>query len=135
MGGKGRRMNETLKRYHIFGWDYAHSSPVDERAVGLYLNLAEAAGPPVLELACGTGRLVCRFARAGFQVTGLDFSQAMLDVARQNVAYFPPHARRRVTLLRADMSDFSLDDQFGLIVLADNSFRELADRESQVSCL
>jgi len=128
-------MNEDLKRYELFGWDYAHNNPVDERSVQWYLDLADLSGGPVLELACGTGRLACRLAEVGFEVTGVDLCDEMLDIARENAAKLTQYARRRVTLLRADMRDFHLDRRFGLVVLADNSFRELADRESQIACL
>lgn len=124
-----------LRRYELFGWDYALINPVDDRAVEWYLGWARSSGGPVLELACGTGRLVCRLAGAGFEVTGLDLCRQMLDVAEANVSQLPPEARRLVTLLHADMSDWHLDRRFGLIIIADNSFRELLTRQSQLACL
>ena len=43
------------------------------------LKQAKLAGGPVLEVACGTGRLTLPLARAGIEITGLDISQPMLD--------------------------------------------------------
>jgi len=37
----------------------------------------------LLELACGTGALAVEFAKAGFDVTGLDLSEEMLMIASQ----------------------------------------------------
>ena len=42
--------------------------------VPLYLELASAQGGRVLEVACGTGRVLVPLAQAGFSVTGLDAS-------------------------------------------------------------
>lgn len=45
--------------------------------------LAEVpAGAPVLDIACGTGRMTAVIAESGFAVTGSDISPAMLHVAR-----------------------------------------------------
>ncbi len=40
----------------------------------------------ILELACGTGALAIAFAKEGFHVTALDFSEEMLTVASQRAA-------------------------------------------------
>ena len=50
-----------------------------------YLELARQCGGPVLELACGTGRVSIPLAEAGFAVTGLDASPPMVEAARQIV--------------------------------------------------
>lgn len=89
----------------------------------------------MLGLACGTARLLCRMAEAGFEATGLDLSETMLDLARRNVEAFAPEARLRATLLRGDMSAFSLPAKLGQIHVADNSFRELPTREAMRACL
>ncbi len=41
-------------------------------------QLAALCGPPILELACGTGRALLPLARQGYQVTGVDISPKML---------------------------------------------------------
>src|SRR5215218_9993165 len=50
--------------------------------VDLYLRLAEVVGDPILELGCGTGRVLGALAAAGNRVTGVDRSGPMLDRAR-----------------------------------------------------
>jgi ubiquinone/menaquinone biosynthesis C-methylase UbiE len=50
--------------------------------VPFYLRQARKTGGPILELACGTGRIAIPLARAGFEVVGLDKSRAMLRIAR-----------------------------------------------------
>src|SRR5579885_2989432 len=52
----------------------------------LYQNYAELCGPgsPLLELACGSGRLLAPLAAEGYTLVGVDSSAAMLALARQN---------------------------------------------------
>jgi len=128
-------MSDQLKRYDLFGWDYPLYGPLAECEVAWYLRFARETGGPVLDMPCGTGRLLCRLAEAGFDVTGLDLSDTMLNIARENVERLSPETRERAHLLKADMSDFRLDRKFGLIYIADNSFRELTTRDGQLACL
>ena len=128
-------MSVSLKRYELFGWDYPHTSPLGEGETTWYLRFARRTGGPVLDVPCGTGRLLCRVAEAGFDVTGIDLCEEMLEVARRYVFELTPDARQRVQLVRADMSDFRLDERFGLIYIADNSLRELTTHDALLSCL
>ncbi|HWD42142.1 MAG TPA: methyltransferase [Actinomycetota bacterium] len=57
---------------------------------------------PVLDVGGGAGHQSFPLAQAGYDVTLLDPSQAMLDRARQRLQRLPAEAQRRVTLLRAD---------------------------------
>ncbi len=51
--------------------------------LGFYIGLAaELSASSVVDIGCGTGVLACELARRGHQVTGVDPSPAMLDVAR-----------------------------------------------------
>jgi len=66
-----------------------YADPVDydrkdtsDTGVAFYAALAQETGGPVLELACGTGRVAILIARQGFAVTGLDVVPAMLGRAR-----------------------------------------------------
>jgi SAM-dependent methyltransferase len=56
----------------------------------------------VLDVGGGAGHQSFPLAQAGYAVTLLDPSQAMLDKARQRLERLPAEARRRVTLLQAD---------------------------------
>ena len=75
--------------------------------LGFVLSLASQAGGKVLELGCGTGRLLLPLARAGFTITGLDSSEAMLALAQQKLAQESEVIRGRVTLVSGDMADLS----------------------------
>ena len=60
--------------------------------------------PParVLDVGGGAGHQSFPLARAGYDVTLLDPSPAMLDKARQHLELLPAEARERVTLLQSD---------------------------------
>src|SRR5215208_7091430 len=64
-------------------YDLEHAGFSDD--VELYLRLAEAVGDPILELGCGTGRVLAPLAAAGHRITGVDRSRPMLDRARSEL--------------------------------------------------
>jgi SAM-dependent methyltransferase len=94
--------------------------------IPFFLRQAERHGDPLLELACGTGRLTLPLAEAGFAITGLDLTPEMLAEAERKAA-----ARGlRVEWVQGDCRAFRLDRSFRLIFLAFNSLAHLHDRES-----
>jgi SAM-dependent methyltransferase len=103
--------------------------------VAFYRGLAEDGGGPVLELACGTGRVAIALAEAGFAVTGLDRSEPMLAVAREKIVAADPKVANRLDLVHGDMTAFALGRRFGLVVIAFRSFQSLLSRELQADCL
>ena len=50
--------------------------------VAFFVEAAQESGGPVLEVGCGTGRVLIPKARAGVEITGLDLSEHMLAVCR-----------------------------------------------------
>ena len=91
---------------------------------------ADAAGLPVLELACGTGRVTVPIARAGVRVVGLDASPAMLGRAREKAA-----GLANARWVDGDMRTFDLPERFGLIAIPFRSFQHLLTVEDQLACL
>jgi SAM-dependent methyltransferase len=83
-------------------------------------TLAGETGGPVLELACGTGRIVLELARAGHRVTGVDFAPAMLDRARVKLSAEPEEVRRRVDFALGDMTAWRDCRRYPLAIIACN---------------
>lgn len=100
--------------------------------VELVLELAGQTGGRVLELGCGAGRLLLPLARAGFEVTGVDNSPAMLARARRHLAGEPPAVQKRTTLLEEDMVAFAGDGPFALVILPYNTLMHLPAERSSV---
>lgn len=103
--------------------------------IPFYVEEATKADPPVLELGCGTGRVLVPVAKAGVQVHGLDSSPAMLEVCQRKIGDLPEHVQAHVALHQDDMRDFSFDDQFGLIYCPCRSFLHLMTTEAQIAAL
>lgn len=92
--------------------------------VPFLLAQAAEAGGPVLEIGCGSGRLLAPLARAGQAITGVDRSAEMLARAEARLAALPAEARARVRLLRADARTLALppEETFGLAFFGYNTF-------------
>lgn len=82
----------------------------------------------LLDVACGTGQLATYFLEAGYTVTGLDLSPAMLDHARQN-------AGGRGTFILGDAADFSIPEPVGLAVSTYDALNHLPDLAALRGCL
>ena len=73
--------------YYIDGQHYdnmAKSRNQFPQSVPFYVNQAKKFEGPVLELACGTGRITIPIAQEGISIVGLDISTKMLDQAKIN---------------------------------------------------
>ncbi|MBI4616576.1 MAG: class I SAM-dependent methyltransferase [Planctomycetes bacterium] len=102
-----------------------------EGDVEFYLAQAREAGGAILELGSGTGRVSLALARAGFEVVGLDRSEAMIARAEEKSASLPAPDRARVQFVRGDMSDFDLGRAFGLVLVPFRAFQALLSPEAQ----
>jgi SAM-dependent methyltransferase len=93
---------------------------------GFFLKRAAESGGPVLEVACGTGRITIPVAQHGVKITGLDLSPGMLSEARIKAK----DAGVLIEWLEADCRSFALPTKFSLIFIAYNSLLHLHDRVS-----
>jgi ubiquinone/menaquinone biosynthesis C-methylase UbiE len=96
-------------------------------------QFAARCGSPILELGCGTGRLLVPLAEQGYRLTGVDASGAMLDLARQKL--IARDLAERVTLVEQDLRHLDLDDQFQFAFAAVNTFLHLTTRADQEEVL
>jgi SAM-dependent methyltransferase len=98
--------------------------------IPFYLKQAEKYGDPILELACGTGRITLPLAEKEFDVTGLDVSEPMLDKAIEKAA----EKEVKVEWVKADCRDFHLGKKFNLILFPFSSIAHLHDLDSIKGC-
>ncbi|MCK4634838.1 MAG: class I SAM-dependent methyltransferase [Candidatus Aenigmarchaeota archaeon] len=75
----------------------------------------------ILILACGTGRFGIPLAKKGFNVTCLDISQEMLNVLKEK----KEKEKIEIKIVQGDMTNFSLDEKFDIILCMYNSVYEL----------
>jgi SAM-dependent methyltransferase len=88
---------------------------------------------PILELGCGTGRLLVPLARKGYDVTGVDVSEAMLGRAQRKV--MAEGLDGRVTLVQQDVQELALEGTFTLAFCVLNSFMHLLTTDDQLTAL
>jgi len=100
-----------------------------DTGIALYTALAQETGGPVLEIACGTGRVSIPIARLGFAVTGLDIVPGMLELARSKSAGLPTR------WVEGDARVFDLGAHFRLIFLTGNAFQAFLTRADQEALL
>ena len=100
-----------------------------DTGVAFYAALARETGDPVLEIACGTGRVAIPIAREGFAVTGLDVVSGMLELARNKSAGLP------VRWVEGDARSFDLGERFRLVFLTGNAFQLFLTNADQEALL
>ncbi len=96
-----------------------------------WLSLAAQVGDPILELGCGTGRVLVPLAQAGYDCFGLDRDLGMLDFLRASLVQQEP---RQPSFFAADICRFSLGMQFSLVIIPCNTLSTLNNSELE-ACL
>ena len=96
-----------------------------------YLELAGSARGPVLEVACGTGRITLPCLQAGVAIEGLDLFPAMLDTLRRKADRLGVSP----VLHRADMREFALPGRYALVFCAFNGFVHCLTTADQLRAL
>ncbi len=100
----------------------------------LYLDLARQQGARVLEIACGSGRVLVPLVRAGLHVVGIDISPHMLALARAKLE--ADRLAGAAELIQTDMRTFRLEQRdFDLAVVPVKSFAYLTEAADQLECL
>jgi SAM-dependent methyltransferase len=99
-----------------------------------WLELAGESGGSVLELGCGSGRVLLPLADAGYSVTGMDIDGGMLDLLRENL---PDGLQPRVNLVQTDFTRFELGEKFRLVILPCNTYSTLdaQQRQALLACV
>ena len=118
-------MKEESNEYDKLARFYDWRMEGYNKDIPFYVQLAKESGGPVLELGCGTGRVILPIAEAGIETVGLELSVAMLDIARQKLSQMSMDIQKRVQFVEGNMTNFTLEEQFSLVILPNNQFREL----------
>ncbi len=130
-------MKAGVESYKITSqhYDAAYAAKQDLVDLPFYLDLARKSGGPVLEIACGTGRVLLQIAREGVSITGVDNSRPMLRVLRARVKTEPPKIQRKITLREGDMRDFRLHKKYPLIIIPFRPMQHMYTVKDQLQAL
>jgi SAM-dependent methyltransferase len=111
--------------------DYALGIP-DRGDIPFYKNFAMQMGSPVLELGCGTGRILIPIAEEGIESYGVDMNREMLGICETKVRALN---LKNVHLNCSSMDQFQYDKKFSMIYIPFRSFQHLLSSEEQMRCL
>lgn len=120
--GKIRLMYDQIAHYY----ELTHSDLKED--IPFLQTLTKAAGTHVLELGCGSGRLLPHLAKVAQFVHGVDNSAAMLALASKKLKALPIPLQERISVTSADMCALDLPwavDTFDLAVVPYNTFLHL----------
>jgi SAM-dependent methyltransferase len=103
--------------------------------IPFYLEYAKKQQGNILELGCGTGRVSIELAKAGYEVTGLDLSEPMLEIYKSKTKKLPQNIREKITLINGNMANFTINNKFSLIIAPFRAFQALTDDNDIKNCL
>src|SRR5207248_3687278 len=101
--------------------------------VPFYLEEARAAGGPVVELGVGTGRIAVPIAAEGIAVIGVDSSQAMLDVCREQAEL--AGVAHLLDLRLGDLRQPPVDTPVRLVICPFRAYLHLPDDSERLHAL
>ena len=101
--------------------------------LNFYREFAYQAGGPILELGCGTGRVLAALEETSLELTGIDTSQSMLAIARQTLRSDVRLVECRMEAI-AECADLHAD-HYWMAFSAINTFLHLPDSAAQLRAL
>jgi SAM-dependent methyltransferase len=123
-----RRFYEATARHY----DPAYAADRGLNDLPFWLELAGRHRGPMLEVACGTGRVLLPIARSGVPIDGVDLSPEMLGVLKAKLAREPEGVRRRVALHEGDMRELRLEQAYRLVIAPFRSLQHLHTVDDQL---
>lgn len=115
-------MNESAWDINPVLYNLHHMNEIED--IPFWIAMAEQVGGPILELGCGTGRLLIPLAIKGFSVLGLDNNLPMLSFCRRQI---PQELLNRIGIFQADIQEFHLEKKFSFIIFACNTYSTLTE--------
>jgi SAM-dependent methyltransferase len=102
--------------------------------IPFYLNLAQQYGGPIIDIGCGTGRVMIPLAQAGYVVHGIDREAAMLERAERH-KQSSPALQQNMVLHHGDALTYKLDTKFKLTLVPYNGLMHFHHQDTQLAML
>ena len=116
-------------------YDEAYATKEDLDDLKFYVDMAKANGGPVLELACGTGRILLPIAREGIAIHGVDNSLPMLNVLQDKLRQEPKDVRELVSTAHGDIRNFRSNREYSLVIIPFRPLQHMYTVEDQLAAL
>lgn len=118
----------TIARYY----DAENDDKTDDLA--MYADLGEEYGSPILDIGCGTGRVMLHLAQEGYDVHGIERDATMLERA-ENKREALPHLKNKLTFYLGDVLKHKLDKRFKMVLLTYNMLTHFHEQDAQITLL
>lgn len=118
----------TVARFY----DAENRDKTDDLA--LYSRLASRHRGDILDVGCGTGRVLLHLAQEGHRVFGIDNDARMLARLEFKLQLMP-QLREKVSFVQADVLRYEYERSFNLILLTYNALMHFREQERQISLL
>jgi ubiquinone/menaquinone biosynthesis C-methylase UbiE len=138
-GSEGRTTVEAIlgKQDIHQKWIEKYRNPDNEEFYNhAFARICEVIGPPegkhILDAGCGSLSHAMRFARRGYRLTAVDFSESVLETARSNLQD-KPDLGRQISLQRQDILNLPFEDETFTHVLCWGVLMHIPDVERAIS--
>jgi len=112
-------------------WDALRGDTSGWEDRAFFLDVIRERGEPVLDVGCGTGRLLLDYLGLGIDIDGVDNSAEMLAICRRKAA----RDGLAPTLYEQPMEDLDLPRRYATIVVPSSSFQLVIDPADAVAAL
>jgi SAM-dependent methyltransferase len=134
---RGSALKENILPYYAEGGlsaafhdVLAELEPGCKGDAAFYLSLLSVDSGRILELGCGAGRLSFELSKYGHSVAGIDIAESMLQIAEVRRSRIEKNRARRIEFIRADMTTFSIPENFHLVIAPYFALNHLPSHEA-----
>ena len=126
-------MSEPTSSYDAIARLYDPWSRSVIEDVEFYVAEAKADGGPIVELGVGTGRIALPIASAGIEVIGVDSSEGMLAVCREQAER--AGLTELLDLRLGDLREPPVEERVGLVICPFRAFLHMPNEEERLRAL
>lgn len=129
-----KRIKKIAKEYDLYSSEFYdfHAYRDD---INFYLSYAKETTGKILDLGCGTGRILIPIAKLGKEIIGIDNSEYMLEICKNKIRKELNSKASKITLIKANITNFEFDEQFSLVIIPFGPFNYLNNVSEQINCL
>ena len=113
-------------------YDAENRDKTDDLA--MYSRLAADCKGDILDVGCGTGRVLIHLAQEGHNVHGIDNDRRMLDRLERKLDR-RPQLREKISIVNANVLHHEIESEFHLLLLTYNALMHFREQEQQIISL